>query len=418
MNHNKDESESRDRGACAVPADAWRVLVVDDEPEVFAITRLVLGRMQFRARPVLVEGVASAAEAHGYLERHPDTAIVLLDLVMETDDAGLRLVRHIREHAGLRQLQILVRTGHPAVAPEADVIAAYDINGYYLKTELTAQRLRSAITFALRNLEAAGIAPASASAKLVSGVEDETIRRALDELAQAIEQPPVIEPRVHLASGQISTYEVSIGPLPGIAPEAFSSALARLPESARLAWDRRVVAMLPDLFATLTENATATRLAFRMLSLGMGGEDGPQMFERLLDRTGLPPSRFELCVPERGLAGWSERCAALRKRGVILTLDGVGLGAMSLPDIQRLRPDIVALHPEIVCGVSDDVERAAIVRSVVALTHTLGAQSLARGVASNADIQFCKWEGCEFVQGPAVSPLVEYGGPAPSPRLH
>ena len=418
MNHNRDESASRDVGTEAVPADSWRVLVVDDEPEVFAITRLVLGRMQFRTRPVVVEGVASAAEARNYLERHPDTAIVLLDLVMETDDAGLRLVRHIRERAGLRHLQILVRTGHPAVAPEADVIATYDINGYYLKTELTAQRLRSAITFALRNLEAAGFALASAAPKPGNLLGDETLRRATDEVLQAIEQPPMIEPRIHLATGHIAAYEVSIGPRSAITPEAFSHALALMPEAPRLAWDRRIVAMLPDLFSTLAKNAAATRLAFRMLSLGTGGDQALRMLEQELDRTGLPPSRLELCLPERELAGFSQRWSALRARGVALTLDGVGLGAMSLPDIQRLRPDIVALHPQIVCGVSDDVERAAIVRSVVALTHTLGAQSLARGVASNADIQFCKWEGCEYAQGPAVSSLAEDGASTPPTSLH
>ncbi|AUN93685.1 EAL domain-containing response regulator [Pseudazoarcus pumilus] len=412
MNHDRDELDSHAAGNAAMPAHAWRVLVVDDEPEVFAITRLVLGRMQFRARPVHVEGVASAADAREYLARHPDTAVVLLDLVMEEDDAGLHLVRHIRERAGLRHVQILVRTGHPGVAPEAEVIAAYDINGYYLKTELTAQRLRSAITFALRNLEAVGAAP-----NLSSGAAKDVMQRSIERVTRATEEPPLVEPRMHLASGEISAYEVMVSPVRGLAPDEFSTALERLSPAVGLAWDRRLIGMLPDLYAALVGKPGGTRLAFRLLSLGFGGEDGVRMFEDMLDRTGLAASAFELCVPEHGLSDWSERCASLRKRGVILTLDGVGLGALSLPEIQRFRPDIVALHPAIVGHVSEDAERAAIVRSVVALTHTLGAHSLARGVVSTDDIQFCKWEGCEFVQGPAVSPAVDIA-PAFPPHLH
>ena len=83
----------------------------------------------------------SAPEAKAFLESHPDTALMLLDVVMETDDAGLRLVSYVREQMGNSDLQIVLRTGQPGMAPEREVIAGYDINGYLLKTEMIAQRL-------------------------------------------------------------------------------------------------------------------------------------------------------------------------------------------------------------------------------------------------------------------------------------
>ena len=75
------------------------------------------------------------------VEQHPDAAIVLLDVVMETDDAGLQVARQIRETLKNNHIRIILRTGQPGQAPERQVIVNYDINDYKSKTELTAQKL-------------------------------------------------------------------------------------------------------------------------------------------------------------------------------------------------------------------------------------------------------------------------------------
>ncbi|GAA0586714.1 DUF3369 domain-containing protein [Caenispirillum bisanense] len=148
------------RGA-AVPAprvqpcagDAWVVLVVDDEPEVHAVTAMVLSDVRFKDRPVTLLSARSAAEARTVLAARRDIAVVLLDVVMETDDAGLQLVRHIRHDLGNRAVRIILRTGQPGQAPERDVILAYDINDYKAKTELTSQKLFTTLVAALRSYE-------------------------------------------------------------------------------------------------------------------------------------------------------------------------------------------------------------------------------------------------------------------------
>jgi len=132
-------------------APPWHVLVVDDDPEVHEVTRLVLGSFRFADRPLDLISVDSARRAFDHLRDNDDVAVVLLDVVMESEQAGLELVRRIREELHNNFVRIVLRTGQPGQAPEHDVIAAYDINDYKEKTELTAQKLATTLYAALRS---------------------------------------------------------------------------------------------------------------------------------------------------------------------------------------------------------------------------------------------------------------------------
>jgi response regulator RpfG family c-di-GMP phosphodiesterase len=129
----------------------WKVLIADDEAEVHNVTRLVLQGFNFAGRPVDFLSAYSAAEAFEVLQANPDTAVVLLDVVMEQDDAGLQLVRRIRDELGNSLIRIVLRTGQPGQAPEERVIVEYDINDYKAKTELTAAKLFTTMVAALRS---------------------------------------------------------------------------------------------------------------------------------------------------------------------------------------------------------------------------------------------------------------------------
>jgi len=129
----------------------WKLMVVDDDADIHAVTRLVLEGLSFQNRRLQILNVNSAQQAQTLLQEHPDIHLALLDVVMETDDAGLQLVDYIRNTLGNDLIRLLLRTGQPGQAPESHVINDYDINGYLEKSELTAQKLTSAITMALRN---------------------------------------------------------------------------------------------------------------------------------------------------------------------------------------------------------------------------------------------------------------------------
>jgi response regulator RpfG family c-di-GMP phosphodiesterase len=128
----------------------WQVLIVDDEPVVHEVTQLVMSGFEFDGRKVSFLHAYSAAEAREVLGSRNDIALLLLDVVMETEHAGLDLARWIREELGNRNLRIVLRTGQPGQAPEELVIRAYDINDYKEKTELTRSKLISVFYASLR----------------------------------------------------------------------------------------------------------------------------------------------------------------------------------------------------------------------------------------------------------------------------
>ncbi len=129
--------------------DAWKILIVDDEQQVHSVTKMALAGVEFDHRGLEFLSAYSGEEARRMIIDNPDLAIVLLDVVMETDDAGLKLVEFVREELGNKDLRIIIRTGQAGVVPERAVVAKYDINGFREKTELTADKLFSTVYTAL-----------------------------------------------------------------------------------------------------------------------------------------------------------------------------------------------------------------------------------------------------------------------------
>ncbi len=136
------------QGAADGPAP-WDILVVDDEKSVHQVTELVMGDFTFDGRPLRFTHCYSAAEARAVLE-HSSFALILLDVVMESEHAGLELVRHIRDTLGDAIVRIVLRTGQPGQAPQAFVLKTFDINDYREKTDLTHAKLSTVFYSALR----------------------------------------------------------------------------------------------------------------------------------------------------------------------------------------------------------------------------------------------------------------------------
>lgn len=145
----EDTAERKSRGAAH--GNAWKVLIVDDESEVHRVTHLALDSFSFAGRGLQYFSAYSGAEAKELIAAHPDAAVLLLDVVMESDDAGLEVARWIREDFGNHALRIVLRTGQPGQAPERAVIRDFDINDYKEKTELTAQKLYTLMHSCLRS---------------------------------------------------------------------------------------------------------------------------------------------------------------------------------------------------------------------------------------------------------------------------
>jgi diguanylate cyclase len=129
----------------------WRILITDDEEDVHHATEFALRGMQLLGRNLEFHHAYNSREAIEILQQVPDIAVILLDVVMETSNAGLDLVPVIREQLKLNDLRIILRTGEPNQAPEIEVIRDYDINDYKLKSDLTQKKLYATVTAALRS---------------------------------------------------------------------------------------------------------------------------------------------------------------------------------------------------------------------------------------------------------------------------
>lgn len=163
MNSDSITQERADQNALLVPPDeiqgrgsdeeprSWLILVVDDDEEVHTTTRFMLRQEMILGRRLELLHARSAAEAMRILHEEPRVAVALIDVVMESDDAGLKLVRDIRGTRGLESVRLILRTGQPGLAPESDIVRQYDINDFRTKTELTSTRLVTSLTVAIRS---------------------------------------------------------------------------------------------------------------------------------------------------------------------------------------------------------------------------------------------------------------------------
>jgi response regulator RpfG family c-di-GMP phosphodiesterase len=128
---------------------AWKIMVIDDDHDIHSLTKMVLKQFVFENRSVdFIDGY-SGADARSLIQQHPDTAVILLDVVMETDQEGLKIVQFIRDELKNPFVRIILRTGQPGNAPEAEVISEYDINDYMDKVNISDQKLKTTITTSL-----------------------------------------------------------------------------------------------------------------------------------------------------------------------------------------------------------------------------------------------------------------------------
>ncbi len=129
----------------------WKLIIADDEEEIHSVTKMVLQNYNFEGAGLEFISAYTGEETRKLMKENPDTAIILLDVVMEKENSGLETVKWIREELENKFVRIILRTGQPGQAPEKKVIKDYDINDYKEKTELTDQKLFTTVTSSIRS---------------------------------------------------------------------------------------------------------------------------------------------------------------------------------------------------------------------------------------------------------------------------
>lgn len=172
-----------------VADNCWKIIIADDEQEVHAVTELVFENLTFEGKYLHCLHTYSGEETKDVIKSNPDTALILLDVVMETDQSGLEVVKYIRDEIDNESVRIILRTGQPGQAPERNVIVDYDINDYKEKTDLSSQKLFTTVIAALRSYKDI-IALASLNSELEAKVRERTakLHAANERLRQTLDK--------------------------------------------------------------------------------------------------------------------------------------------------------------------------------------------------------------------------------------
>lgn len=134
------------------PEDVWNIIVADDEGMVHMVTEMALKDMEFEGKPLKLHSAYTAKQTIQLIQDLPSrVAIILLDIVMESLDAGLQAIPIIRDEITDHEVRIIIRTGQAGRNAQDDIIRNYDINDFYDKVSLDHDRLINAVTLALRN---------------------------------------------------------------------------------------------------------------------------------------------------------------------------------------------------------------------------------------------------------------------------
>lgn len=123
----------------------------------------------------------------------------------------------------------------------------------------------------------------------------------------------------------------------------------------------------------------------------------------ILDNTGLDPERLGIEVLERVLLSDPDEALAELKRvrdlGVAIALDDFGSGFSSLSYLKRLPVDSLKIDRGFIRHLVTDPTDAAIVRSTIAMAHSLGLKVIAEGVEKIEQLEYLSDAGCDLVQG-------------------
>lgn len=136
----------------AISKDSWKVLVVDDDPDIHKITSMVLEDFQYKEMSLDIQHAYSGKEAKEKIQQE-DFSLILLDVVMESKNSGLDVVEYIRKERGEHFTRIILRTGQPGEAPEEEVIFKYEINDYLEKGDTSSTRLKTVLVNSFRNYD-------------------------------------------------------------------------------------------------------------------------------------------------------------------------------------------------------------------------------------------------------------------------
>jgi diguanylate cyclase (GGDEF)-like protein len=131
------------------------------------------------------------------------------------------------------------------------------------------------------------------------------------------------------------------------------------------------------------ESWAAAKVAVNISAHQLLAEDFVSRLQSLLKETDLPGNCLELELTENVFqtgARTIEALLELRTLGISVAIDDFGIGYSSLTSLERLPLTRVKIDRSLVASIDTGTRSAAIVRSIIGLSHSLGLQVTAEGV--------------------------------------
>lgn len=224
-----EDDDPADNASGVAEPSPWRILIVDDDVDVHVVTKFALSSTNFQGRRLSFLHAYSGKEALSILRETPDIAMMLLDVIMETDDAGLRVARQVREELHNDLVRIVLRTGQPGQAFEHGVIVDYDINDYWCKADLTTRKLFTTVISSLRAYETLAAAKATRDGLNEELARARNVQAALNPLALILtldRDGVVVDANERLCAVFGVTRDTVVGRTPGTLRPGISDQLA------------------------------------------------------------------------------------------------------------------------------------------------------------------------------------------------
>lgn len=131
----------------------WEILVVDDDVAVHNVIKKELQNISIQNKPVKILHAHNAKEAKELLKDNSDTSLAFIDISMETPDAGLKLVEHIRNVLHNTNIRIIMIDSGNSPVPANKIFDLYDINGYKERAEILSDKFYLIVRTALKQYE-------------------------------------------------------------------------------------------------------------------------------------------------------------------------------------------------------------------------------------------------------------------------
>ena len=145
------------------------------------------------------------------------------------------------------------------------------------------------------------------------------------------------------------------------------------------------------------------KVAVNLSAINLDSEELSSQIQGLLDRSGVDPNQLELEVTESALMASPqramERVTRLKEMGLRISIDDFGIGYSSLAYLKKLPVDTIKIDRSFVMNMATDQADCMIVRSIIALAHSLELKVVAEGIENQKTMELLKQYGCDEGQG-------------------